>query len=528
MSNFPPPEHTLAFVGTYVRLPAIGQVDISSEQGLILVDSRTGAIAALADLAHTHNGVQAARAHLSLLPAARVTRIRRAQFLMPGFVDGHAHAPQYAFHGTGLDLPLLEWLERYTFPTESKFKDVDYARRIYASAVARHLRYGTTTCSYFGTIHREATEELVRQVRLAGQRAHVGKVSMDRNSPPHYIEPSAEVAAAESTLFVDNVLASRAKEEPAGLGVGGKRPALVTPAVIPRFAPSCTPELMRSLGALSRRGDGAGDKLPVHTHLSENASECAWVAEMHPEASCYADVYKRSGLLHERSYFAHCCHCNRTERALLGTHGAGVVHCAASNFLVGGALCNVRRWLEEGVPVALGTDVSGGWSASMLDAIRQSIITSNLISRATDDEEPNRKWKPLSWQEALYLATQGGAEVLGLGSVTGGLEVGRQFDALLVDIAPSCGGSFCAFEEDDVMTCLEKFLFTGDDRHIDSVYVAGRRVAGASHAEYREHGALAAEAGAKEVDAVIKNAKAIRERAADDNPRPLKVTKANH
>ncbi|KAJ1623808.1 hypothetical protein T492DRAFT_557690, partial [Pavlovales sp. CCMP2436] len=318
-----------AFSGTFVSTPTLGDVLVSSDQGLILVDSRSGVIAA------------AARAHLVQLPLSSVTKLQRSQFFMPGFVDGHAHAPQYAFHGTGLDLPLLDWLERYTFPTESKFKDVNYARRIYSSAVARHLRYGTTTASYFGTIHREATEELVRQVRMAGQRAHVGKVSMDRNSPANYVEPDATVAVAEASLFVFNVLASRAKEEPAGAGVGGKRPALVTPAVIPRFAPSCTLGLMKSLGQLSLRGDGSGEKLPVHTHLSENASECAWVAEMHPEASCYADVYKSCGLLHERSYFAHCCHCNPLERTMLKDNGAGIVHCAASNFLVGGALCNV-------------------------------------------------------------------------------------------------------------------------------------------------------------------------------------------
>mmetsp|Transcript_20571 Transcript_20571/g.55431 ORF Transcript_20571/g.55431 Transcript_20571/m.55431 type:complete len:530 (+) Transcript_20571:52-1641(+) len=520
--TLPPLEHTLAFSGTYVRTPSLGELSISSSKGLILVDERTGAIAAITDLADESPTADAARAHLERLPAARVTTLGTAQFMMPGFVDGHAHAPQYAFHGTGLDLPLLDWLERYTFPTESKFKDVEYAKRIYASAVARHLRHGTTTCSYFGTIHREATEELVRQVRLAGQRAHVGKVSMDRNSPANYIEPSAKVAAQEAVLFVDNVLASRKREEPGH----SKRPALVTPAVIPRFAPSCTPELMQELGQLSRRGDGTGTKLPVHTHLSENASECAWVAEMHPEASCYADVYKQCGLLHDKAYFAHCCHCNKTERDMLHQHGAGVVHCAASNFLVGGALCNVRRWLEEGVTVGLGTDVSGGWSASMLDAIRQTVITSNLVSRTPDEDDPGRKWKPLTWQEALYLATQGGANVLGLGDVAGGLEVGRQFDALVVDVAPNCGGSFCVFEEDDVVTSLEKFLFTGDDRHIGSVYVAGQRVAGASHALYRE--ASFGAAGMAEEDAVIKNAKVIRQRDPVDltsSPAKAKVAK---
>jgi guanine deaminase len=520
MAVLPPAEHTLAFVGTHVRTPTFGDLAISSEQGLILVDTRTGAIAAVVDLAPRRgdHATEAARKLFSELPEERVTQLSGAQFLMAGFVDGHAHAPQYAFHGTGLDLPLLDWLERYTFPTESKFKSVEYAQRIYASAVARHLRYGTTTCAYFGTIHREATEELVRQVRVQGQRAHVGKVSMDRNSPPNYVEPNAETAAKEATLFVDNVLASRKRDEPSGTGVGGERPALVTPAVIPRFAPSCTPALMKSLGELSRRGDGTGQKLPIHTHLSENASECAWVCEMHPEASCYADVYQQAGLLHERSYFAHCCHCNPIERGLLKTGGAGVVHCAASNFLVGGALCNVRRWLEEGVPVALGTDVSGGWSASMLDAIRQSIITSNIVSRTPDEDEPTRKWKPLTWQEALYLATQGGANVLGLADVAGALEVGRQFDALLVDVAPSCGGSFCVFDDDDVVTALEKFLFTGDDRHIASVFVAGRRVAGAARGA--ETTGLV-DGG----DAVVQNAKMIRERADELTQRPVKKAK---
>lgn len=526
--TLPPAEHTLAFCGRFIRTPTLGELVISSPQGLILVDERSGAIALVLDLAGSSAACDAARAHVGTLPSECVTTLGPSQFLLPGFVDGHAHAPQYANHGIGLDLPLLDWLERYTFPTESRFKDVEYAKRIYRSAVGRHLRFGTTTCSYFATIHREGSEELVRQVRLAGQRAHVGKVSMDRNSPPNYIEPSATVAAKEAELFVDNVLTSRKHDEKCG--EGSAKPPLVTPAVIPRFAPSCTPELMAALGKLSRRGEPGGrGPLPMHTHLSENASECAWVMEMHPEASCYADVYRQAGLLHERSYFAHCCHCNPTERDMLHSHGAGVVHCAASNFLVGGALCNVRRWLEEGVPVALGTDVSGGWSASMLDAIRQTVITSNLVSRAPDENE--RKWAPLTWQETLYLATQGGARVLGLADVTGDLRPGLQFDALLVDVAPPCGGAFCVFDEDDTQMRLEKFLFTGDDRHIASVYVAGRRVAGASQPAPRSTPRGTASGSTDETadDPLVANARGIRARAAVDADeaaaRPAKALK---
>lgn len=473
--GLPAPVHLLAFQGTIVRTPTLG--DLSISPGVILVDKRTGAIVATAPSTSPAEVDAAVRELAASLPEESRVTLGPSQFLMPGFVDGHAHAPQYAFNGTGLDLPLLDWLERYTFPTEARFKDVAYAKRIYAAAVDRHLRYGTTTCSYFATIHREASEELVRQVRAAGQRAHVGKVSMDRNSPEDYVEPSVREAADEAKAFLVNVLKSQPASE-------HSLPPLVTPAVIPRFAPSCTPELMAELGELSRAGaalvGGAPSKLPVHTHLSENASECAWVAEMHPDASCYADVYRQCGLLHERTYFAHCCHCNQTERTMVKDGGAGVVHCAASNFLVGGALCNVRRWLEEGVAVGLGTDVAGGWSASMLDAIRQTIITSNIVSRTKDEEHPARRWTPLTWQEALFLATQGGAQVLGLSDVTGDLVVGKQFDALVVDVSPASGGSFDCFAEDDMQSSVEKFLFTGDDRHITSVYVAGKRVAGSA------------------------------------------------
>jgi guanine deaminase len=279
-----------------------------------------------------------------------------SRMLMPGFVDAHAHAPQHAFTGTALDLPLLEWLERYTFPHEARFADVAHARKIYSRAVRNHLKHGTTTVSYFATIHNEACKVLVEVCREQGQRAYVGKVNMDRNSPESYCEET--VASLRDTRgFVDHVL---------GLG-----DPLITPVITPRFVPSCTPALMRGLAAIADE-----HQLPLQSHLSENLAECDWVRSLHPDCENYSDVYDKHGLYTSRSYMAHCVHCARPERDLVLRKGVGIVHCPNSNFTLASGVCNVREWLEEGHKVGLGTDVAGGYSPSILNAIRMARVAS--------------------------------------------------------------------------------------------------------------------------------------------------------
>jgi guanine deaminase len=359
--------------------------------------------------------------------------------LLPGFVDAHSHAPQHAFAGTALDLPLLEWLETYTFPHEARFADSAHAAAVYARAVATHLKHGSTTVSYFATVHRAACDTLVAECRRQGQRALVGKVNMDRHAPPSLLEET-EHSLAETRTFVRDVLALR---DP-----------LVTPVITPRFVPSCTERLMRGLAKIAD-----AHCLPVQSHLGENVAECRWVRELHPEAASYADVYSRCGLLSSRSYMAHCIHCAAPERQLMHAAGAGVVHCPNSNFTLGSGVCRVREWLDEGHEVALGTDVAGGFSPSMLDALRAAKFASVAAATSTpapaqgDDKggtgdasaagaaseaaaaaaalKPTRS--SLSYAELFYLATQGGARVLGLGDRTGSLEVGKEFDALVVD-----------------------------------------------------------------------------------------------
>lgn len=480
--------HTMRLVGGFiVTMPSPSTIcikmgDVTVEDGIIRSieydDGEDVSRRSFVECVATAAAVAALPASSAATPEEDVVDCR-GRFLLPGFVDCHAHAPQYAFTGSCIDLPLLEWLETYTFPTERRFEDVEYARGVYMRCVARHVLNGTTTCSYFGTIHLESSKLLVDVVRRYGQRAWVGKVNMDRNSPDDYCESTA-ASLADTAAFVEWVRDSAAATPP-----------LVAAAITPRFVPTCTAELMRGLAALA---DEHG--LHVQSHLSESAAECEWVKALHPEASCYLDVYDRAGLLGRgrfRTYMAHCVQSDAFERAMLRETSTAVVHCAASNFNIGSGVCNVRRLLREGVDVCLGTDVAGGCSPSMLDAIQQTVVASKVaMFGARGDFDPAVEAPdaaaaaanaPLTLVEALYLATVGGAKVLGLEGVTGQLAVGLEFDCNVVDVRPPSdptersAGPVDVFEHDVVEDVLSKFLLLGDERALERIYVRGRLVA---------------------------------------------------
>ncbi|TDH67718.1 hypothetical protein CCR75_001964 [Bremia lactucae] len=389
------------------------------------------------------------------------------QLLLPGFIDGHAHAPQHAFLGVGMHLPLLKWLETYTFPCESKFQNLDYAETIYEKAVRCHLKNGTTTCSYFGTVHLKACKVLVDIIEQVGQRAYVGKVNMDRNASPA-LQEDTQTSIDETRAFVRYVQS--------------KKSTLLTPVITPRFVPSCSSKLMQALAEISKEHT---PKLPVQSHLAENRDEIIWVKSLHPECRSYTGVYDDHGLFHERSYMAHCIWCNQHERALLREKQAAVIHCPSSNFSLSSGVLNVRRLLHEGIKVGLGTDVSGGYSPSMLDAIRQAIIASKLVANgngsANDDDEGGILYEPLTYAEAFYLATTGSAEALGLSDQVGNFQVGKFFDALVINPYTSnspIDETIDTVEAPDVLHTFQKFLFLGDDRNIVAVFVSGRRVIG--------------------------------------------------
>ncbi|KAK3344562.1 hypothetical protein B0H65DRAFT_179850 [Neurospora tetraspora] len=388
--------------------------------------------------------------------ATTLHRLSPSQFLIPGFIDTHNHAPQWAQRGLGQGQHILDWLSAITFPNEGRFRDPSHAQRIYSSAIDGFLRQGITTASYYGSIHPEATNILADLCLAKGQRAFVGKCNMTRNSPDYYRDASIE----QSLQDTESCIAHIRKIDPEG--------KLLKHVLTPRFAISCDAECLAGLGQIAAKNPD----LPIQTHFNEAEQEITATREFFPQFSSEADLYAHYGLLTKRSILAHCCYMTPYEFDRLKELQCGVAHCPISNMTVGGGFmaAPIREFLNRGIKVGLGTDSGGGFSSSMLDAIRQAMIASH----AREVESKGRD-KGLKIAEVFYLATLGGAEVCCLEGKVGNFEVGKEFDALVVDWERD-GVMTMVEEEDGLGTVFEKFVMTGDDRNIVRVFVKGRVV----------------------------------------------------
>jgi len=260
-----------------------------------------------------------------------------AKFFIPGFIDCHAHAPQYPQAGTGTDLQLLEWLKTYTMPLENRFKDTTsekgraFVTEAYTAAVKRFLRNGTTTCCWYGTIHVPANKILVDIVQKYGQRGFVGKVCMNANSMDYMTEHKGE-ENAEQLVIKDNEDFINYIEE--------IKSPLITPIITPRFAPSCTLKLLTELGSLAK-----SKSLPIQTHLSENVAEVQWVKSLFGKG--YVDVYDSTGLLTEKTVLAHCIHLTEEEIDLMKERNVGIAHCPVSNYTLSSGEMRTRHLLKK-------------------------------------------------------------------------------------------------------------------------------------------------------------------------------------
>jgi len=348
---------------------------------------------------------------------------------------------------------LLQWLNTYTFPYESRFSDTAFAETVYSKAVARHLRLGSTTVVYFGTIHLEGTKVLVNTVEKLGQRAFIGKVNMDLNSPDTYIEET-EASLQDTETFIEYVTARDSYKE-----------GLITPTITPRFVPSCTPELMEGLAKLAEKYS-----LPIQSHISENREEVLWVKGLHGGLS-YAGVYDKFGLLTKKTIMAHAVYLTEDEKLLLKEKEVGIAHCPLSNIALDSGFMSFRDITSHKLKVGLGTDVSGGYSPSMLSAIRSALVAGTVHHVLGEEKPPPTS---LSWKEAFHLATVGGSEVIGCEDKLGNFIPGKEFDALLIDpLTPN--SPFDIFEETPMQT-FEKFIFLGDDRNIVKIFVKGKEL----------------------------------------------------
>lgn len=373
---------------------------------------------------------------------------------------------------------MLDWLETYTFPLESSLGNPESpaykhlstkpdplvrARAIYDRVISRTLSCGTTTASYFATLHVPATNLLADLAFQKGQRAYIGRVCMDnpKTCPDFYRDESPDDALSKTMSCMNHC----EHLDPSG--------ELVAPIITPRFAPSCTTDSLKSHGALAKERN-----VRIQTHISENVNELQLVAEMYPQHKSYADVYDAYGLLTDRTILAHAIHFSDAEISLVQSRGSKVSHCPSSNSSLGSGFCPVRKLLEAGIEIGLGTDVSGGYSSSILNAVRQACLVSRHVGHLNGGDKKFNIGVP----EALWLATVGGAKVVSMEGKLGEFKEGMFWDVQEIQLGDDIGAGERADEPVDVFGWeswedkVAKWVWTGDDRNVKRVWVGGRLV----------------------------------------------------
>ena len=402
-----PDDSTSAYLGLrglVFDAPVFGQLRAWSDGGVIF-DPATGLIVAVGDYGPVSRANYPRPVRWLDLPTPTGAR----PVICPGLIDVHAHLPQYPASGRGQG-ELLPWLQDYIFPLEREFTAArsrqDSPR--FFRALARH---GTTSAMLYTAVTEESCEAAFQAAEASGLRITLGKMMMDLNS---YGELAPETI----------VSVSMAQSERLCRRWHGANHGLLSYAFSPRFAVSCSEEMMRGAAELAARYSA-----PIQTHLAENLAEIGYVRQLYPAARDYTDVYDRCGLVTSRSVFGHCIHLSASEMQTLARHEAKVAHCPTANFFLASGLLPLRRLREAGVTVGLGTDVGAGPELNLWQVMRSAIDT----QRARSYTEPSNP--PLHPAEAFHLATQGGADTLNKGHIVGSLDPGKEADLLLLDPA---------------------------------------------------------------------------------------------
>ena len=395
--------------------------------------------------------------------AGNLIELKEGQYLLPGFIDLHIHAPQWGQSGTALDIPLYDWLNTHTFPLESQFKDVKYADKVYSHLVDTLLAHGTTTGLYFATIHEEASYKLAEICAKKGQRGLVGKIVMDdlEQNPDYYRDKDTKTALEETEHFIKRVKALQPEIKQG-----------VYPVVIPRFVPSCTDHALEGLGKLAATYD-----VHVTSHCSESDWEHGYVKERFGKND--AQVLNDFGLLTDKSVMAHCNFLSDEDAVTFKKQGTAIAHCPISNAYFANSVIPIKKFHDLGMEVGLGTDLSGGYDPSIYSAIRQSIISSRMLEDGVDAKKSPIKrggadQARITANEAFYFATAGGGESLSL--PIGRLAENYAFDAQVIDtIAPAA--SMPIFDDSEPLEeIFQKLLYLTKRENIDSVWVQGEKI----------------------------------------------------
>jgi guanine deaminase len=364
------------------------------------------------------------------------------KLIVPGFIDTHIHFPQTEMVGAYGE-QLLEWLNSYTFPTELQFKDKAYADKIAQFFVQQLLKNGTTTALVFCSVHTESVDALFEAAEQQQMRLIAGKVMMDRHAPEELCD-TAESSYHDSKALIEKW--------------HGKGRNLY--AITPRFAPTSTPEQLQKAGQLKAEYPD----VYVHTHLSENKNEIAWVKELFPEQKGYLDVYYHYGLTGERSVFAHCVHLEEAEWDCMHATHSAIAFCPTSNLFLGSGLFPLKKTWEKQVKVGLGTDIGAGTSFNQLQTLNEAYKVQQL------------QGDKLSAFESLYHATLGGAKALDLDDKLGNFNLGKEADFIVLDLKATALQALRQERAKSIEDALFALMTMGDDRNIHATYIYGAPV----------------------------------------------------
>lgn len=367
--------------------------------------------------------------------------------LMPGLIDSHLHFPQCAMIGM-FGKQLMDWLNDYTFPTEAAYADPDYAQQQAHYFIRQLLPNGTTAAMSYGSVHQASAEALLQAAKDCGIWMLAGKVWMDRNAPDYLLD-TPQTAYDQSEDLIRK----------------WHRDGRLRYVITPRFAITSSPEQLEAAGALHQRYPDTY----IQTHLSENHNEIQSVASLFPERKDYLEVYEHFGLVNNRSFMGHCIHLDRQQYTRMAERGATSVHCPTSNLFLGSGLYDLERADEAGVKTVLGTDVAAGTSFSLWKTMGAAYQIQQLRNHAVS---------PL---DLLYRCTLGAAQALGLDAWIGSLKPGKDADFIVMnpESTPEMAERTHLLKSTDKWT-LENRIFgyqmLGDDRHVEHVYLNGKKI----------------------------------------------------
>jgi guanine deaminase len=370
--------------------------------------------------------------------------------ITPGLIDTHVHLPQYdvvAMDG----YERSEWLDNYIFPAEKRFESTEVAREASARFFTDLKANGTTTACVYGTVHKDSTDVAFEEARRSGLRIFMGKVMMDQNSPEFLQEKTADSLETSEELCKKWHRKERGK---------------LNYVFTPRFAPMCSLDLMKQVPKLAMKYDAY-----IQTHLSEYRGELRVVKALFPNYQNYTHVYESANLLTRKTIMAHCIYLDDDELSMLRKYSTKVVHCPSSNFFLKSGIFNVARITDAGLDVGLGSDVGGGPNLSMLREMCNACYMSKVNYILSEGNSNS-----IDSTFAFYLATMGGAKVLGLEHVVGNFSIGKEADFIVVDadkIDPLKNSRGRKGKE-----MLSQLVHRGDDRVVSATYVQGVKVHG--------------------------------------------------